>query len=356
MSVKAMNRQVIFTKPGDGTISVRFQYDENLVKAVRSIPGRRYISDKKIWVIPERGNTEKQIGSYFDDSTILIFRNFHRTGVIPEEYLELLNQKRYSINTVHAYVSSFKRFVQFFKGKDISMLSDEEVKKYLIHLVDIEKVSPASQKQAINAIKFYYEKVLRRPVKHYMYSRPKKEKKLPVILSEEETARILLSPRNLKHRTILTVIYPAGLRLSELLNLKISDIDFNRMLIHVVSGKGKKDRYTILSPKLTDMLEKYIYAYRPSEYLFEGQSGGRYSPKSVQNIMKRAVLNAGITKHATVHSLRHSFATHLLENGTDLRYIQELLGHASSRTTEIYTHVSKKSIGRIKSPLDNLDI
>ncbi len=351
-----MNRQVICTKLEDDTITIEFEYDPRTVNQVREIPGRRFIRDKKIWVIPGNGNTEKQICSYFDDSTILIFRRFQPKSAVPEEYLELLNQKRYSLNTVHAYVSSFKRFVLFFKGKDISLLSDEEVKKYLVHLVDREKVSPASQKQAINAIKFYYEKVLRRPVKHYMYSRPKREKKLPVILSEEETAKILLSSRNLKHRTILTVIYSSGLRLSELLNLKIADIDFNRMLIHVVSGKGKKDRYTILSPKLSDMLEKYIYAYQPSEYLFEGQGGGRYSPKSVQNIMKRAVLNAGITKHATVHSLRHSFATHLLENGTDLRYIQELLGHASSRTTEIYTHVSKRSIGKIKSPLDNLDI
>ena len=179
---------------------------------------------------------------------------------------------------------------------------------------------------------------------------------MPQVLSEKEIARILLSLKNLKHRTILTVIYSAGLRLSELLNLKAEDIDWDRKLIRVKSGKGRKDRYTLLSPRLEKLLKDYLYYYKPDKYLFEGQKGGKYSPKSVQNIMKNAVTKTGITKHATVHTLRHSFATHLLENGTDLRYIQELLGHGSSRTTEIYTHVSKKSIGKIRSPLDNLDM
>ncbi len=351
-----MSEIIVFTRQKNNTIRVQFDYNEELVQCVRAIPGRKYLREKKVWVIPVKGNTEEALRKYFTATNNAVFRNFSSPSPVPKEYKEILNQRRYNSNTIKAYTSAFTRFADFYKGKDITRITDEEVNTYLVHLVSDKKVSPAIQKQAVNAIKFYYEKVLRRPVKQYLYKRPRREKTLPVILSEEEVTKVLLSLRNLKHRTILMVIYSSGLRLGELTNLKTNDIDFDRKLIRVKSGKGKKDRYTILSPKLIQLLENYIFAFQPVHYLFEGQNGGRYSPKSVQNIMKKAVTIAGITKHATVHTLRHSFATHLLENGTDLRYIQELLGHASSKTTEIYTHVSKKSIGKIRSPLENLDI
>ncbi|MFA4839248.1 MAG: tyrosine-type recombinase/integrase [Candidatus Neomarinimicrobiota bacterium] len=185
--------------------------------------------------------------------------------------------------------------------------------------------------------------------------RPKKEKQLPVVLSQEEVVNIIDSVDNLKHKTLLMLIYSAGLRVGEAVRLKIEDVDSKRKLIYLKSAKGKKDRYTLLSDVALDNLRRYYLVYRPQEYLFEGAEGRKYlSERSIQHVFERAVKNAGIRKDISVHTLRHSFATHLLESGTDLRYIQELLGHTSSKTTEIYTHVSQKSLGRIRSPLDQI--
>jgi site-specific recombinase XerD len=186
--------------------------------------------------------------------------------------------------------------------------------------------------------------------------RPREEKTLPVVLSEKEVGDLFKVTENIKHKAILMLAYSGGLRLSELINVRIIDIDSNRMQIRIEQAKGKKDRYTLLSVKLLEILRKYFVAYKPKEWLFEGATGGQYSLGSIQSIMKEAIKKAGIKKKASVHSLRHSFATHLLENGTDLRYIQSLLGHASSKTTEIYTHITTKGFDQIKSPLDNLDI
>ncbi len=212
------------------------------------------------------------------------------------------------------------------------------------------------QNQSINAIKFYYEQVLGRPVRTYYIQRPKKPKVLPNVLSEEEIQLILNKMDNLKHKCIISLAYSAGLRLGEVINLKLLDIDSKRNYIIVRQGKGKKDRYSLLSARVLELLRIYFKAYQPKEFLFEGQFGGPYSATSIHNILKAAVEKAGIKKRVTVHTLRHSFATHLLERGTDIRYIQELLGHQSSRTTEIYTHMTQKGLGKIKSPLDNLEI
>jgi site-specific recombinase XerD len=184
----------------------------------------------------------------------------------------------------------------------------------------------------------------------------KQPKRLPVVLSKEEVSRLINVTDNLKHKTILLLIYSAGLRLEELLDLKISDIDSKRLKIHIVQGKGKKDRYAILSEKVITVLHRYFNEYHPTEFLIEGRAGGRYSEKSVQTIMKQALAKAEISKKATVHTLRHSFATHLLDDGTDIRFIQELLGHVRLETTQIYTYVSSRSVDKIKSPVDGLDI
>ena len=176
------------------------------------------------------------------------------------------------------------------------------------------------------------------------------------MLSPKEVNKIINLTENLKHKTILLLIYSAGLRLGELLNLKIADIDSHAMKIHIRQGKGKKDRYLMLSENVLQLLRQYYKVYKPKEFVFEGQKGGQYTPKSVQNIFKASIQKAGIKKKATVHSLRHSFATHLLDDGTDIRYIQELLGHKRLETTQIYTHVSSYSINKIKSPADKLNI
>jgi site-specific recombinase XerD len=190
--------------------------------------------------------------------------------------------------------------------------------------------------------------------KVYLVDRPRSEKKLPIVLSEQEIGDLFRATENIKHTAILMLAYSAGLRLSELINVKIKDIDSNRMQIRIAQAKGKKDRYSLLSVKLLEVLRIYVKEYKPKEWLFEGINGGVYSARSIQLVMAESIAKAGITKKAGVHSLRHSFATHLLENGTDLRYIQNLLGHESSKTTEVYTHITTKGFDQIKSPLDKL--
>ena len=177
-----------------------------------------------------------------------------------------------------------------------------------------------------------------------------------MVLSEEEVVRILKNVENLKHKAILMMIYSAGLRISECVNLKIKDIDSVRMQVRVEQAKGKKDRYTLLSTKALIVLRQYFTKYKPKLYLFEGQFGEQYSARSIQAVFQEAVKKAGILKRVTVHSLRHSFATHMLENGTNLRYIQSLLGHSNSKTTEVYTHITTKGFEQLKSPMDGLDI
>ena len=205
-------------------------------------------------------------------------------------------------------------------------------------------------------MKFYYEIVMGMPNRFYDIERPRKEEKLPIVLSKEEISRMLSKLTNIKHKCLVGLLYSSGLRLGELLNLKISAVDSDRMLIHIVEAKGNKERYTILSEALLADMRKYYLIYRPKEYLFEGPYGNKYSETSVQNIVKRTAKWVGIRKKVSPHTLRHSFATHLLENGTDLRYIQNLLGHSSSKTTEIYTHVAVNIIKRIESPLDSLNL
>jgi site-specific recombinase XerD len=273
----------------------------------------------------------------------------------PNEYIELLETKRYSINTAKTYISFFGDFMRYFKGRPLTEINETDIKDYMLSIVR-RGLSLSRQNQAINAIKFYYEQVLDMPQRFYSIDRPRKEQKLPSVLSAEQVQRILASTTNLKHKAILVTIYSGGLRLSELLDLKITDIESDRHRLLIKAGKGKKDRYTLLSDTTLTLLRKYYLAYRPKEYLFEGRDGGRYSAKSVQNIVKHSLEAAKVMKPASAHTLRHSFATHLLENGTDLRYIQALLGHSSSKTTEIYTHVSTKGIQDVVSPIERLNI
>lgn len=268
------------------------------------------------------------------------------------QYKDLLIQKRYSENTQDIYCSYFKDFCIYFREEELQNVTTMQINSYILDLIKSGNISISQQNQRINAIKFYFEKVLGREKQYYELHRPIKEKKLPKVLSKNEVKSIFASSNNIKHKCILMLIYSAGLRRSELLNLKPTDIDSERMLIHINGAKGKKDRISLLSENLLQLLRQYYKEYQPKKYLFEGQKGGKYSPTSVANILKKAALKAGIHKNVTPHMLRHSFATHLLEQGTDLRYIQELLGHESSKTTEIYTHVSKKAIDKIKNPID----
>ena len=225
---------------------------------------------------------------------------------------------------------------------------------YLVMLRRKENWSSTHQNQVINAIKFFYEQVLKQPRTVYDLPRAKKEWKLPSVFAEEEVKGILTALENIKHKTILCLAYACGLRVSEIVNMKIKDIDSKRMVITVRQGKGKKDRQVMLSEKLLLLMREYFKEYKPKVWLFEGQFGEQYSTRSAQLVLKDAKEKAGVTKKGSIHALRHSFATHLLEGGTDLISIKELLGHNSLSTTSIYTHVSKKQLSKIQSPLDKL--
>jgi site-specific recombinase XerD len=274
----------------------------------------------------------------------------------PQSFINKLNELRYSQNTVDVYTDMFEEFINYYNEVELDDITEEMIVDFLRYLVKERHVSTSYQNQSINAIKFYYEKVMRGQRKVYLIERPREEKYLPEVLSQEEVKLILNNTENLKHKAVLMTIYSAGLRISEAINLKLKDIDSGRMQIRVEQAKGKKDRYTLLSEKTLQTLRKYVVEYKPGEWLFEGMNGERYSQKAIQVMLKKAVEKSKITKRVTVHTLRHSFATHLLESGTDLRYIQSLLGHENTKTTEIYTHITTKGFDQIKSPLDNLDL
>jgi len=269
----------------------------------------------------------------------------------PDLYLQKLEVNKYAFNTAKTYISCFEHFINYFPSTPIANISEEEVNTFLQELVRLGK-SDSYINLSINAIKFYFEIVLAMPNRFYSVDRPRVSRSLPQVLSKSEVVKILSSIRNIKHKCIISLIYSAGLRRNELIQLKLQDIDSNRMMIHVKAAKGKKDRYSLLSKRALSDLRLYYKIYKPKHFLFEGKSGKQYSPSSVRKILSNAVSQVGIKKKVTPHTLRHSFATHLLEDGVDLRYIQTLLGHSSSRTTEIYTHVANNVLKDIKSPLD----
>ena len=262
--------------------------------------------------------------------------------------------KNYSIHTLKTYLHMFKQFLGYINPLPLHKVTKTHIIKYHLWLLTECKVSASYQNQSINAIKFYLEKVLKYPVSIYELPRPKKQKTLPKILSVEEVSQILEVTCNIKHKAILSLIYGAGLRISECVQMKIMDIDSAHMRIWVRNGKGKKDRITLLSHDLLDLLRNYYKIYRPKQWLFEGPHGQQYSASSIRQVFNRSKRKALGNSSATVHTLRHSFATHLLENGVNLRYIQQLLGHSSSKTTEIYTHVSTTHLTNIRSPFDLL--
>lgn len=355
---------------------VSFPYDPNLVAKVRIIDGRKWHKDKKYRTFPNTDGTLEKILEVFEGEEIHIDPALKGTvpdllteqsGVVEsalslqdkrhdfEDLRRELVSRKYSYKTIKGYIYYNRDFLNFINKKPTE-INESDIKDYLLYLAEEKKAATSTLNQAINALKFYYGTMLERKFV-YEVKRLRKDKKLPLVLSKEEVAKILHSVDNLKHRTILMLTYSAGLTVGEVVRLKIEDIEGKRMLIHVKGSKGRKDRYTILSAKALEMLRQYWKKYKPAKWLFEGAKEGRHlSIRSVDKIFRNACNKTGIKKDVSVHTLRHSFATHLLEGGTDLRYIQELLGHAHSKTTEIYTHVSNKSLGKIMSPLDTLEL
>tara|TARA_R110002051_G_scaffold4043_8_gene21476 strand:+ start:17295 stop:18422 length:1128 start_codon:yes stop_codon:yes gene_type:complete len=307
-----------------------------------------------VWINYNKFLSNRPINTFNEEVDVQWFRNRETAPgyrVCPEEYLLKLELKKYANSTVKTYVTFFEMFINHFYNRELHTLNEVDIRSFLQRLIH-RNVSNSYLNQAINAIKFYYEIVLGMPNRFYEIERPRKEFKLPTVISKEEVLAMISCTTNSKHKCIVGLLYSAGLRRSELLNLKLIDIDSKRMLIKIKGAKGNKDRLTLLSTKALNDLRQYFKEWRPKEYLFEGRKGGKYSPESVIQIVKNSANRAGIRQNVTPHTLRHSFATHLLESNVDLRQIQVLLGHGSSKTTEIYTHVATNSFTTIKNPLD----
>jgi len=352
-------------------VEFKFEYDTDLISKIKKIEGITWSQSKRTWYIPKEKFNLNQVFEHLKavaylDCSMLKQEKLDKPEPLspkpqlkpdvkmPEAYINILVQKRYSLNTQKIYISYFSDFMRAFKQRKFESITKEEINAYILKLIKENDISSSQQNQRINAIKFYYEKVLGNPKTTYDIKRPRKERKLPDILSKSEIKLILDSTANKKHKAIISLIYACGLRRSELISLEIKNIDSKRMVIKIIGGKGKKDRYVQLPAVLLSLLKDYYKIYKPKKYMFEGIDGNQYSAESVLKIIKRTALKAGIKKRVYPHILRHSYATHQLEQGIDIRYIQQWLGHESIKTTERRAHVSEQNINNFKNPIDDL--
>lgn len=366
-------------------VKIVFERDENLNTLIKEIPGVRWSKTHNCWYVIHDEKLLSDLFKHLKGRAYLNYRHLKENPLMndvsiiknpPLEkrsktflsseisseasvkiklFKQWMRSRRYSDNTILTYCDALLIFLRYYRDKSIYEISNEDLilfnNDYILH----NKLSSSFQNQIINAIKLFFSTIENKKLNPELIHRPKRPKALPNVLSKEEVKMILEAHGNIKHKAMLSLIYSCGLRRNELLNLRLKDIDSKRGLVIVRQGKGRKDRIAPLSPKVLDLLREYFKAYKPKEWLFEGQGGkGQYDERSLALVLKQALIKSNINKPVSLHWLRHSFATHLLENGTDLRYIQEILGHSSSKTTEIYTHVSNKSIQKIVSPFDTL--
>lgn len=339
-------------------IVIRFDYQAEWNVLVRTIPGARWSSGLRAWHIPDTEENRNRCGLALDEKLYLpdASNGFSAEMIMSmREFVRWMRSKRYSENTIKTYAESLRSFLKYFKHKSLDEMCNQDVIDYNNDFIKANKHSVSYQCQVVNALKLFFQVVKQSRIVTEAIHRPRREKVLPNVLSKQEVKELLEALRNLKHKTMLSLIYSCGLRCGELLALKPEHIDSKRNVLWIRMAKGKKDRITPLSEKTIEMLRVYYKAFKPRVYLFEGQQAGTpYDVRSLQHVVKLACKKAGITKPVTLHWLRHSYATHLLEAGTDLRYIQEILGHSSPKTTQIYTHVSTRSLQQIVSPFDNL--
>ncbi len=341
-----------------------FPKDGELISAIKTLGVAKWSQTKRKWFITkDKFELSKLINVLSEKAVIDTSGLKEKTNtILPDEIEHSLSKfklwmehRRYSPSTINTYTDAAKSFLMFTYPKPTKSIANDDVVNYVNEYIIKNRLSFSYQNQVVNSIKLLFKEVVQSRLDIDKLERPRREHKLPNVLSKEEVASIIKAHTNVKHKTMLSLIYACGLRRSELLNLKPTDIDSKRGLLFIRQAKGRKDRITPISNKVIEMLRDYYKMFRPRVWLFEGQNPGeQYSEKSLQNILKQALAKAKINKPVTLHWLRHSYATHLLEAGTDLRFIQELLGHKSSKTTEIYTHVSTKSLQNIKSPFDDL--
>ena len=375
---------------GGQWIGLYFAPQQQLTDIVRRLAGIKWSQQNKCWYLPLSLQQLQTIKSSFGKLAIIdetmVQSVFEKQELLQEtlpakklavskpfnpvlytlsveniealrQFVQQLKLKGYSNSTITTYRSEFLQLLQLLNKKPVNDLSVDDVKRYMVYSMEKLGISENTAHSRINALKFYFEQVLGRDKFFWEIPRPKKPQQLPRLLNEKELAGLFNALSNKKHKAMLFTAYSAGLRVSEIVNLKIADIDSERMQIRIANAKGKKDRYVNLSPVLLDILRKYISTYKPKPrlYLFESDdTGTAYPTRTVQQIFANAKNKAGILKQVGVHSLRHSFATHLLDKGTDIKYIKDLLGHFNIKTTERYLHVSKQQLVNIVSPLDDL--
>lgn len=336
---------------GEKRIAVHFPNSKELIQRMRKLSGAKWSNTLKAWHLPVTEEYLAQFKIHIPSDLIA-----NKSEEI-EAFKLWLRSKRYSESTIGTYLNALRSFLIFHHNKSLSEISNEDVIAYNNDYLLKNGLSSSYQNQIVNALKLFFKTQTDLRINPDLVHRPRREHVLPNVLSKEEIKLILSSPKNIKHKAMLCLLYSCGLRRSELLNLQITHVDSKRKLLIIKQAKGKKDRVVPLSEKVIIQLQEYYKLYRPKVWLFEGQNQQeQYSERSLANVLKQALHNTKIKKPVSLHWLRHSYATHLLENGTDLRYIQEILGHKSSKTTEIYTHVSTKSLQNIKSPFDDLDI
>jgi integrase/recombinase XerD len=337
---------------GKTVIFIRFEYDLELNKQVKKLPDVKWSRTKKVWFAADTLHNRRKFGLPPKTAST----NFHavnQTAMV--KFTETLQLKAYSENTIRTYQNEFAQLLQIIKAKNVDELDAERLRSYFLYCVKTLKLSENTIHSRLNAVKFYFEQVLHRDKFFFDIPRPKKPSILPKVINVKDIKKLFAVTTNLKHNTMLKLCYGLGLRVSEIVNLKITDIDSKNMQVFIERAKGKKDRYANLPESILEQLRDYFREYRPKIYLFEGQFGGQYSVRSCQKVFSQALEKAKINKSIGIHGLRHSFATHLLESGTDISFIQQLLGHNDIKTTLRYTHVSQKTLKNIKSPLDTMD-
>jgi integrase/recombinase XerD len=364
---------------GAEVVFLQMGRDAELHDIVRGMPGRRWSKTNKCWYFVYGATLRDDLLRAFRGKACLEFSGLGRSGEVHsvkapdvhsggllgdlddlqkdkvEQFKRWMLSKRYSASTIGTYTEALVIFLRYCYEKPLSEIRNEDLITFNNDYILKNKLSSSYQNQIVNAIKLFFGNMEHRKMDPDLIHRPKRQHVLPNVLSKEEVKALLEQCRNLKHRTMLSIIYSAGLRCGELINLRLRDVEMDRQLIMIRSGKGNRDRVVPLSPKIKALVETYIKEYRPREYVFEGwKNNPQYDVRSLQQVLKQAVQRAGIKKPVSLHWLRHSYATHLLDTGTHLRYIQQLLGHKSSRTTDIYTHVSSRRLEHVRSPFDDL--
>lgn len=365
-----------------GMLIIKFlgRYDRSWIDELRSYGYLRYDKEKREWHLKWSQVTVDSLSDYFGMRGIkVIIEKTKVSSVIRENrdaegsdvrsreinnnvrkeidaVYRYMVEKRYSKHSINSYISHLQFFFKYFKTKESCEITEKDIETYIHDFIISNKYSASYQNQSISAIKLFYHLHGGNRINSSVFERPRRPRPLPKVLSKEEVMQIFNATRNSKHKLILWIVYSCGLRRSELINIRLKDLDQSRGILHIREGKGGVDRVVPIPQKIWEKINIYLRSYGPREYLFEGQNGGQYSVESVYNIFKKSLRRAGIKKEVGIHSLRHSYATHLHEKGLDIRYIQELLGHKSTRTTEIYTHVSRRDLFQIKSPIEDMDI